>query len=213
MLNTDENRLEKRSGNLQVLIGLMDFDPTEGVAEMENTTERLQYVENNFLTLLQDVENEARDYRQRAYRLQWIHNVFSAMVAVLGVAAPALVTYQTQVDDPLFKLLAIILSAIVGASTALQATFRWGDQYRQTRRTAFDLDALKAKAEFQKQEIMETTDFVVAYRKMNELLGFCQRELIRIKQNHIESEEAITTNHTDGRRSAESVERIARSTP
>jgi len=93
---------------------------------MVTTQERINRAAEILTETLKRAEQEATTYESRAARERWLHQSFSAALAVLAVAAPAVVTYQTQVQNTTLSIIAIVVTAIAGAGTALQATFRWG---------------------------------------------------------------------------------------
>jgi precorrin isomerase len=64
---------------------------------------------------------QAETFRRRANLERRYHMWFSASLAVLGVAAPTLVTYQARFDNSILQIPTILLVAIAGAAGALQA--------------------------------------------------------------------------------------------
>jgi hypothetical protein len=145
---------------------------------------------------LNDIKVQVSEYRKIANRNRRLHVGFATLLAVLGVAAPALVTYQTQVDNEWLKLSAILLTSLVGASAVLQATFGWNDAYRRSSLTALALDELQANAESQLTESLATTDRLASTIRLSELRTGLHREKRRILREQIEAELSIASHES-----------------
>ena len=146
---------------------------------------------------IERIAGEARTYGMRVASERRYHTGFGAALAVLSVAAPTLVTYQTQTPGALFQIIAIVLTAIVGAAGSLQATFRWGDRFRRTSLTALALDELESTTRLERLDILHTRDDMTVYRRAFDLNESAQRKLQRIVRRHIEGEVAIVTQEGD----------------
>ncbi|HXG95495.1 MAG TPA: DUF4231 domain-containing protein [Gemmatimonadales bacterium] len=142
---------------------------------------------------LKRVKDEATIYTRRAGRERFLYTAFSGALAVLAVATPALVTYQSQVDNPTISLVAILVSAVAGAGTALQATFRWGERFRRTRLTALELDELASATQLQEHDILDSEDKPKVFQKVYELNQSAARQLQAILRRHTEAEVALVT--------------------
>jgi len=143
-------------------------------------------------TLLR-VRQEAKNYNTDAKRQGQLHRGFTASLAVLAVATPALVTYQTQGKNSSgwLVLIVILVTAVTGAGTALQGVFRWGERFRRTRLTALELDELCSATELKRQDIEDTDDAVKVFSQISELNHNSAIRLQAILRNHIEAEMAL----------------------
>jgi hypothetical protein len=143
---------------------------------------------------LQRIEAEAQEYRKKEGRHGFANTWFRAGLAVLGVAAPALVTYQTQVEgEPLLVLLTIGLTALAGAAATLQAIFRWGDRYKQAILAAINLEELSSNTKNVRQQIMAVNDDLYqlqGLKKLNEDAGNILRTTIR---TYVQAEAELAT--------------------
>ena len=139
------------------------------------------------------VAEDAKQYEVRAARQRNYHVIFRAVTAILGVAAPALVTYQTQVAGELFKLLAILLTGIAGAAATLQATFGWGESYGRTQLTALALRELESDMRMRKESALDTTDQMKKYSDVRGLNGSGYQRWQQIIRLQIETEVSIVT--------------------
>lgn len=152
---------------------------------------------------LSQVQREAGRYDTDARRQGLLHRGFTASLAVLAVAAPALVTYQTQAkNSPGWLVLVVILvTAIAGAGTALQGVFRWGDRFRRTRLTALELGELYSATRLKRQDIEDTDDPVKVFSQISELNHNSAARLQAIVRNHIEAEVALVASPTPDKES------------
>lgn len=91
-----------------------------------------------------DLERDFAGEQHRAGRSRSADVYFRFLTALLGVIAPALVTYQTTQNNQYWGLAAVLVTGLVGALATLQASFRWGERYCQTQLAAHALDELKS---------------------------------------------------------------------
>jgi Protein of unknown function (DUF4231) len=152
---------------------------------------------------LDRVQKEAERYNTDARRQGLLHRGFTASLAVLAVAAPALVTYQTQAKSASgwLVLVVILVTAIAGAGTALQGVFRWGERFRRTRLTALELDELYSATQLKRRDIVETDDPVKVFSQISELNHNSASRLQAIVRNHIEAEVALVAAPTSDKES------------
>lgn len=81
--------------------------------------------------------------------------IFRATAAILGVAAPALVTYsQSSSASGTTKLAAILLSAIAGASATLLGIFALQQSYVRNAVDALELNEVKDKLESDRDQAL-----------------------------------------------------------
>ncbi len=83
---------------------------------------------------LDRIREEANRYNRAKDHSAAYNRWFRSMLAILGVAAPALVTFQTQPVAQYWyvQLPVIAVIAIAGAAATLQNIFRWDERYRRT---------------------------------------------------------------------------------
>lgn len=159
-----------------------DSERTEKqLAILRLTTERIQKETTRY--------NRDRDRSRTASRF------IPGALAVLGVAAPSLVTYQTQVDKPSGWLIAltILVTAIAGAASTLQAIFRWDERYRRTLLTSLALSLLESNTVFQREEIVATLNGADTDKRLRDLNRKARRDLLRIIREDVESEAKLVS--------------------
>ncbi len=139
------------------------------------------------------VTEEAKHFKILAVRQQKNHTAFRAITAILSVAAPALVTYQTTVESAPFQLAAIFLVGFAGASATLQATFGWGEKYGRTRLTALSLEELESDLQMAREDILDSEDKLKIYQKLRSLNEQASDKRKEIYRKQIEAEVQIVT--------------------
>jgi hypothetical protein len=171
-------------------------EPQDGVAKkiQDRVAKQLTTLDET----LAGVKNEVAKYEADARREGSLHKAFTATLAVLAVAAPALVTYQTQTHGPAWlPFLVIFVTTIGGAGTALQGVFRWGDRFRRTRLTELELRELYSSVKLERQDIEDTDDPIKVYSKISALNQKAATGLQAILRNHIEAEVALVAPPTE----------------
>jgi hypothetical protein len=142
------------------------------------------------------IVQELTTSRRKAAYLKNINTVFRTFTALLGVLAPALVTYQTQVPTDTWKLAAILTTVLVGTSATLQSTFRWGEAYRNHRLTALRLEVLLLNLDFASQDALDTTDLTKAYDDLKVIHKDAVTEMTRILGEHVHLDVDLMTGGT-----------------
>jgi hypothetical protein len=138
--------------------------------------------------LLTETRAEIEDLKKHGNQLRWSHNIFTALVIVAGVAAPAAVTYAGANHS--FILLAIGLSALVSAAASLRSTFRWGERYGSVLLTAAGLEELCATLELAVDDVLLTNTKQAAPYKLGEIVRSAYKTKLEIKRRYLESETA-----------------------
>lgn len=95
-----------------------------------------------------DQIRKTRDKRQNdARRSRFAHFLFLSVTALLGTAAPILVTYlSTEGGGPGLIWTTIMVTALTSVAATLQAALRWNERYGRAMRTVLDLQDLEAEA-------------------------------------------------------------------
>jgi hypothetical protein len=140
------------------------------------------------------IDAEARAYKVKQRRNGAANTWFRASLAVLGVGAPSLVTYQTQVEgEPLLVLLTIGLTALAGATANLQAIFRWGERYTRAMLTALNLEELSSNTKSVMQEITAVDDELFQLRELRRLNEDAGKILRRTIRKDVQAEAELVT--------------------
>lgn len=143
--------------------------------------------------LIARIAREAETYRAKARFDRRMHGISRIVATLLGVAAPVVVTYQTQVESEVLKMVAIFVTGFIGAATVLQASFRWGDHYGRARLTTLDLEELESKIRLQKPQILDSNEPIEMRQRTKELIQHSSEELHRIIRTQVETEVSLLT--------------------
>jgi hypothetical protein len=122
--------------------------PTEITTEIDAISKQIDDTINRL--------NKSAEAKERRSSREWVWDVIlRATTAILAVASPALVTYSTTANvGQEYKLAAILLTGIAGASTTLQSIFALQQSYVHDAVDALDLYNVSAQLESGKQEAL-----------------------------------------------------------
>ena len=97
------------------------------------------------------LENEAKWLRR------W-HQWFTGLTILLGVAAPAVVTYTPPVGiEFTWKIIAIVITAFATASATIRTVLRFSERYSNSALTAIALKELWAEVQATRQQVLTET--------------------------------------------------------
>jgi hypothetical protein len=139
------------------------------------------------------IEGAAAAEQARSKRLRWSNSVFSFAAAILGVGAPALVTYfaQSPNGSSTLKVVAILSAAFAGATTVLLNTFRWGQRYGQSSLAAISLRELASSTRLRLHDIKRTTNAEAIPEKLHLINHESQKQMFDILRSVVQNEAAI----------------------
>lgn len=133
---------------------------------------------------------KTRDKRQNnAWWNRFAHFLFLAVTALLGTAAPILVTYlSTEGGGPRLIWVTIAVTALTSVAATLQAALRWNERYGRAMRTVLDLEDLEAQAVAEQDKIKNSggNNEPMRYQEIREKLN-------KILRADIEAEVAMVT--------------------
>ena len=167
---------------------------TERESTAGRVSEQIEQQEANLQDTLDTIDSEAKTYRDKQRRNGIANTWFRAALAVLGVAAPSLVAYQTQVESrPLLVLLTIGLTALAGAAVNLQAIFSWGERYTRAMLTALNLEELSSDTKSIRQEILGVHDELYQLRELRRLNEDAAKILHSTIRENVQAEAKLVT--------------------
>ena len=115
---------------------------------------------------------------------KFAHVISKTVIVLLGVTAPALVTYQTQIDSNRWKLIAVVATALAGGSATLQSAFRWGETYKNHRLTALKLEKLLIELDYSRQDALNIIDPAHVYSEIRKIQLDTATDLVKIISEH-----------------------------
>src|ERR1700731_1690197 len=125
-----------------------------------------------------EIQDDQKQYHIQARSLRKLSSFLNVMIVILGIAAPTLVTYQTQQKEHAPFWLApsaILIVAIAGAGANLRSVLRWNERYGYTAMTDLKLRELSSDLKLRQQDILSTTLPQVVPEKLAQLNREAQR--------------------------------------
>ena len=134
---------------------------------MGNNEEAINVIKHT----IEDIAQDRSTYSLRAERLRKLNSFFNVTTIILGVAAPAFVTYQTQQKDAsdLLIFLSIILVAVASATATLRGVLRWSERFGYTALTSLYLQELESSVKLEMEDIIYSVKVELVYEKLSEL--------------------------------------------
>ncbi len=170
--------------------GLTEDDMSEkSESKNEKTVDLVEGAKKALARSIEEVGAERHDFAQRAYWLKHLGGFLDVSIVLLGVSAPALVTYLTQqpVPDPSLTLYTIIVVAVAGAFATMRSVLKWGEKYGFAMMTAMKLRELEANARLEMEEILHSSNEVMIYGKLTSLNRDIQTQWTKIIRRHLVS--------------------------
>jgi hypothetical protein len=139
------------------------------------------------------IDDAAKEQKMRSRNLRWSNSTFSFAAAILGVAAPTLVTYFAQSPNAgsSLKLLAIFAAAFAGATTVLLNTFRWGQRYGRSSLAEISLRELASSTRLRLHDINRTTTEQAVPEKLHLLNYESQKQMFDILRSVVQNEASV----------------------
>ncbi|BDC46007.1 DUF4231 domain-containing protein [Paraburkholderia terrae] len=140
-----------------------------------------------------EIQDEVERLKREAEGMRGKHQFFTVATILLGVAAPALVTYSTNGNDQVWKLCAIVITAIASASATIRTVLRYGDRFSNSSMTALALEDLSAQLNTKREQVLIEVKDEFHPQKMFEFAAWGRKELYAIKKAYVEKEVVATT--------------------
>ncbi|NIB45211.1 DUF4231 domain-containing protein [Pseudomaricurvus alkylphenolicus] len=139
-----------------------------------------------------EIDRDYSTYSSRAERLRKLNSFFNVSTIILGVSAPAFVTYQTQQEDAsqLLVFVSIILVAVASATATLRGVLRWSERFGYTALTSLYLQELSSSVKLEKEDIIQTVKKELINEKLSELNRNAQKRRGEIIRGYLEKEVA-----------------------
>ncbi len=119
----------------------------------KSTTE----AEDTIQLVAKEIQIEAANLKAEAQTMRVKHQFFTVATILLGVAAPAFVTYsptQGSGVEVWWKVVAIIVTALASASATIRTVLRYGDRYANSSLTSMALEDLYAELHTKRNEVL-----------------------------------------------------------
>ncbi len=155
----------------------------------EASADLVEDAKQALINSIDEIGQERHEFASQAQWLKRINGFFNVSIVLLGVAAPAVVTYMTQQPepDPSLTLKTIIIVGVAGAFATLRGFLKWGEKYGFAVMTAMKLRELEANARLEMEEILHSTNDVMLYGKLSALNRDIQSQWTEIIRRHLVS--------------------------
>lgn len=160
-----------------------------GAQERGSISAGVQGARESLLASIEELGRERHEFANRAQWLKRINGFFNVSLVLLGVSAPAVVTYMTQqpITDPSLTLQTVLLVAVFGAFATMRVVMKWGERYSYAVMTSMKLRELEASARLEMEEILHTANELMMFGKLSALNSDIQQQWTEIIRRHLVS--------------------------
>ncbi len=146
--------------------------------------------DTNFLSesLMKDIHGKAEQLDREAKQMRRAHQLSTILTILLGVAAPAFVTYTPPANEIWWKLIAVAVTALGTASATIRTVLRYNERYSNAALTSIALYELEAEILAKWQDILLTIKSEFHRQKSYELEAWAQRQKLSIVKSYIEKD-------------------------
>jgi hypothetical protein len=156
-------------------------------------TEQTVQANKTLDTVIERIEKEATRLKGHAKKMHFSHHFFTVSTILLGVSAPALVTYTPLNYIETWKLIAIVFTAFATASATIRSVLRYGERYSNSELASLELDKLKSKVQGKTIDIIITVKEEFVASKLSELSTWASDQMFDIIKSYAEREVAAIT--------------------
>ncbi|GGC99417.1 DUF4231 domain-containing protein [Undibacterium terreum] len=150
--------------------------------------------EDAIVSVIKDIRDEAFELKCKAENMQMKHQFFTVLTILLGVAAPAFVTYNPSGNyyEMWWRLMAIVVTALASASATIRTVLRYGDRYANASLTSMALEELSAELDSKRSEVQRQVKPEFIEVKFAEYISWARKEMYGIKKLYVDKEVAAT---------------------
>ena len=146
------------------------------------------------LEVRSEIRAESAGLKRESKSMRFRHQFYTVTTILLGVIAPAVVTYTPPPDIILWwKPVAIVVTAIATASATIRTVLRYGDRYSNSALTAIALDDLLAQLNTKREEVLVQVKPEYIPQKLSEYAAWARKELFALKKAYVEKEVSAMT--------------------
>lgn len=151
--------------------------------------------DESVLQVTQEISSKARTLEQEASRNRFNHQLFTILTILLGISAPALVTYSPPptVDVVWWKIIVILVTAFATAAATIRTVLRFSERYSNSALTSINLLDLEAKVHAKRQEVLTTVKDEFIEQKLYEISAWARAQMFEITKAYVEKEVSALT--------------------
>jgi hypothetical protein len=131
---------------------------------------------------------------QESRKMRVYHQVFTVTTILLGVAAPAAVTYAAPPSFEFWwKLISIAVTAFATGSATIRTVLRFNERYSNSALTAIALEELVADLQAKRHEVLTQVKPEFVEQKLFENAAWGQKQLFSITKSYVEKDVSAIT--------------------
>jgi hypothetical protein len=138
--------------------------------------------------VIKKINTEALKLKREAKWMHSKHQVFTVSTILLGVSAPAVVTYSTGDLSQLWKIFAIILTAIATASATIRSVLRYSQRYSNAELTSLSLFHLQRQVQSKMYDVLNTVLEKFRDQKLYEIAAWADEQMFTITKSYVDKE-------------------------
>lgn len=145
-------------------------------------------------SVIRDTEKRSQDLESEARYLRSRHQIYTVSTIILGVIAPAAISYTPPVGYEVYwKLFAIFVTAFATASATIRTVLRYGERYSNSSLTSIALLDLKSQIQAKKEDIAITVKEEFKAQKLYEVSAWGRRQMFEILKGFVEKDVSAIT--------------------
>ena len=146
------------------------------------------------IDVVSEIALKADKLEVESRRFRRLHQAFTVLTILLGVAAPAIVTYSPPPDiEVRWKLFAICATAFAGASATLRTVLRFGERYSNSALTAITLRELAARLEAQARKVALEVKPEYLEQQLLEYAAWGREQMFVVVRGYVEKDVAAVS--------------------
>ncbi len=150
---------------------------------------------DSVLQATQEITSKARSLERESNRMRFSYQLFTVLTILLGVSAPAFVTYSppATIDLVWWKIIVIAVTAFATAAATIRTVLRFSERYSNSALTSIALLDLEAKVHAKRQEVIKTVKTEFAEQKLYEVSAWARASMYEIIKKYVEKEVSALT--------------------
>ena len=136
---------------------------------------------------------EALKLKKEAKWMHSKHQILTVSTILLGVIAPAVVTYSSASSPELWKLIAIIITATATASATIRSVLRYSQRYSNAELTSLSLFHLQRQVQAKMYDVLNTVIEKFRDQKLYEIAAWGDEQMYTIIKSYVDKEVTALT--------------------
>jgi hypothetical protein len=140
------------------------------------------------------ISRKAAELESESRRLRRLYQTFTVLTILLGVSAPAVVTYTAPAAfEVWWKLFAIVVTAFATASATIRTVLRFSERYSNSALTSIALLDLEAQVQARHEDVLTTVKDEFREQKLFEVSAWARKQMFEIVKSYVEKDVSALT--------------------